>query len=470
MDAGEFKEHMDAYARARDEQDAMDEAAAAAREDMRRLQAGAADYALDDQLRPGTSTLLAGLEPGDPKGFASETSAPTGPAVPPGDEVVDDLRMGDTPLPPFRPPPPPPPPPFGRSPSHGAPPPPPQLEKLRYLSINGFDRNWEIDPYRYRYTISSSDFGSSFTDVTAIQATSLIIPMEILHSRSAQLTPEFVPDKTAYQHEFGFAYQYVILGIEGLEGVYEGTNDNVRRAFCHFKYQRHYKAPNGRGYVQLDPLQQEIKRFFPAPLASLGNLSISILKPNGTPFNNSRDDYRVHKAEYLPRESTMLHVVLDKYYDRNEFYVGDTVVLRIRLDPEDARGTEEGAFATPAEVEALDRMQDFLGRKEGHEIIEVGAENETGYSRGFYIYAPGTLDQAVGELQLDEQAIAALVRYNLGVDEAGAARPSLGAVLNFSLQNALSFRVWTREPDASRLHTEGVAPGSGPLPSMFAAM
>ena len=88
------------------------------------------------------------------------------------------------------------------------------------------------------------------------------------------------------------AFHSLMLCLDGYD-VYDGTNEAIRDAFCKFVYQRHFKSANGRGYVVMQPMQDEIKEFHPTPLSSLNNLSLSIRRPNGTLVNDSRDDYRV---------------------------------------------------------------------------------------------------------------------------------------------------------------------------------
>lgn len=348
---------------------------------------------------------------------------------------------------------------------------PPRIEALKYLCVNGFDRDWTLEPYRYTFTARITEGGTRFNDVTAIQATSLIIPAEIKHHlRVSQVSPDYVPEKPTFEHSFSFSYPYVTLMIDELDNVYEGTNDVVRRAFCQFKYQRHYQAPNGRGYIQLDPMQHEVKRFFPNPLSSLRNLSLSIRKPNGTLFNSSRDDKKLKKIEYEPYQAQLLHVVLENTFDRNELYVSDTVLLNVTLVPDDAKGGTEDSFTDQKEVDALRRMQDFLNRSEGHEIIELGQSDESDRNQGFFVYAPGTLDQELGKLELDEQALSALIAYNRGVDDNGGNRSKLlGRLMNFSLQCVICFKVWMSQMDPTVMFSNNkLSEGSGTFPSMFA--
>lgn len=311
---------------------------------------------------------------------------------------------------------------------------------VKNLSVNGFDRDWTKEPFRYKYTVRTTNGGmnTTFKDVTALQATCLVVPMDITPA-PRNTANAYLEDKPTYQYEFGMPFPYVILAIEGLEGVYDGTNDNVRRAFCNFVYNKQYKTPNGRGFVILEPMQDEIKRFEPQPLASLRNLSISIMRPNGVLFNQSRDDYRIIKVEYESFNEKFLKVVLDKYFDKNEFYVGDTVVfdgLSFHLD--------DTLSTTPTEF-ALSVLEDYLNRREGHDIVHMEPTNTEGFRRAFHIYAPGIIDQTAGQFVINNSVIRALVKHNESGTDTDT--KTAGHVLNASLQNVVTFKVWMRRAD-----------------------
>ena len=85
---------------------------------------------------------------------------------------------------------------------------------------------------------------------------------------------------------------------------------------------------NGRGYVILQPTQNETKMCEQQNLASLQRLTFSVLKPNGTLYSNSIDDYNVWKIDYQCYNTMYLQVVLDKFFDKNEFFIGDTIVIK----------------------------------------------------------------------------------------------------------------------------------------------
>ncbi len=323
-------------------------------------------------------------------------------------------------------------------------------ELVRYALISGADRDSSVDKQRFRFHADLSGF--RFRNVVSVEFTSLIMPCEVATAARASSTREF-------QHEFGLNQPYLVLASDEMDGVYEGTNDTARRACCVFRHHTTFQAPNGRGYVILKPLQKERKQYSPTPLASLASMSVSILKPNGALFNASQDLCKCCKIEYEPYNRLYLKLVMDKYFDRNEFFVGDTVFVR------DIR------------VQAAPFLETFLNRAEGHEVVQVGPANQAGFHRFFYVRAPVELDQARGVLELLPQALPELTA--LTVVSAPGSLPATGsnaactcetapidvnsiptssspvpgftpgAVVNMSLQASLSLRVTTSESDAS---------------------
>ena len=205
-----------------------------------------------------------------------------------------------------------------------------------------------------------------------------------------------------------------------------------------FVYSKQYKAQNGRGYIILEPMQDEIKRFEPQPLSTLRNLNIAIQRPSGALFNESRDNFGVARIEWESFNEYFLKVVLDAYFDRNEFYRGDTVAFQgvSFQSPDDG---------TPKPF-PLNMLEDFINRREGHEIVHMDPTNEDGYRRSFHVYAPGSVDQKAGRLVLNSSMIKALVRYNEKKNDDGGddSHNISGHVINMSLQNVISFRVWMK--------------------------
>jgi hypothetical protein len=230
-----------------------------------------------------------------------------------------------------------------------------------------------------------------------------------------------------------------MLKVDEFGDIYDGTNDNVRRSFCTLLFDKCYHAPNGRGYLILSPAQKEKKIFHPSPLGSLSRLTLSVQKPNGELLNLSQDNYKLFKVEYEQLNRQFLKIVINEYYDKNEFYQGDTVVFK------DFEMTQNHPSITN---EGMRKMNDFINRPEGHEIVVVGQANEHGYYRNFFITAPGQFDTVNGVFAVDETMITALNTYNNNIDYATITVTN-GSILNTSLQCCLSFKMQVVATDPS---------------------
>lgn len=315
---------------------------------------------------------------------------------------------------------------------------------VRYLSICGADRDWAAQRRRYSYTVrlgggGENDPQAAPRDVVAVAVRSVVLPLDVLESRSIVHAP-----RRTFQHDFSLGYPYLVLRISELGSNYDGTNPVVRDCFCKLMFDTSYSTPSGRGFLVLKPMQDEERVFSPAPLASLPRLTVQLLKPNGTLFNNSTDDYEVAKLEHEPFNPHLVKLVLDKFFDRNEFTHGDHIIVRgFRLRPDAPAGEQ----LPPA----LRRVEEFANRPEGHEVVEVGEANEAGFHRTLYVLAPGVLDADAGRVAQDAEAVAALNEHNASAPpaiqlESGA--PGNGRVMNTTLQNVFGLCIKVLEPRA----------------------
>lgn len=334
----------------------------------------------------------------------------------------------------------------------------------KYVIVNGFDRYWQQSPLRYQYTVTVGSGGNgdhlnkglqgSYRNIHSLQVTRLVIPMEIVPSytyKGIQTSQPFVSGtianavKGSYRHAASLSFPYVMLTIDGFNDIYDGTNGAARRAFCQLVYCNSYKAPNGRGFVILEPMQKEKKIFTPSPLASLNRLNISILTPSGALFNNSTDDSLIHQIQYETCNRQYIRIVVEKYFDMNDFYVGDSIVIQDFLSSQPA--ALPGNSWVPDPIATYDTLNTYINRSEGHEIVEIGLPNNSGFFRSFCIMAPGTLDARVGNIVLDAGCMAALVEMNLTNTPCPLVAFG-GALLNMSLQNVVSFKLGVLGGDA----------------------
>lgn len=309
----------------------------------------------------------------------------------------------------------------------------------KYLSINSTDREWESNTLRYNYAVtfnSDTGFSGNYKNIKSISVGKVVIPEEITEFKNILN----FPNKTQFNHEFSFSYPYLILRIDEFNDVYDGTNDDVRKSFCKLVYYRSYKAPNGRGYVILKPLQKEKKFFHPTPLGSLNRLSISLLKPNGFLLNDSADSYKIKKIYYSPYNPHYYEVVTDGYFDRNEFFVGDVVVFknfaidRIPSNEQTVNSSVMAVIQQSGSAMQSQLLNEFINRKEGHEIMLIGSPNEHGFYRSFMIMALGKFNRGTGQQETNQPIITVMTAWN---DRNNDNTENNGHIMNSSLQNTI---------------------------------
>jgi hypothetical protein len=308
----------------------------------------------------------------------------------------------------------------------------------KYISINSIDREWtqNIRRYNYSVTFNGDDVTGNYKNIRSIEVGKVIIPEEI----SENINILNAPNKTQFNYEFSFSYPYLILRIDEFNDVYDGTNDNVRKSFCKLVYHKSYKAPNGRGYVILKPLQNEKKYFYPSPLSTLSRMSISLLKPNGYLLNDSTDSYKIFKVDYDRFNPHYYHIVTDVFFDKNEFYVGDVVLIK--------------GFSIESETYPVNAvtLNEYINRPEGHEVLQIGSTNDNGFWRSFYIKAIGTFDRINGKFDADANVVSALNEYNDTINY-NTFTGSNGSILNTSLQNTIGMSVDVLMNDVSHIET-----------------
>lgn len=304
----------------------------------------------------------------------------------------------------------------------------------KYLMVNGYDRQWTLNPQRFSFSVNLSNADASFKDIREIAATRLIIPREIIEERTTTAIP-----KTQFEQPFGLQYPYVILKIADFQNVYKASNSASSNAFCHFIFDTFYTGPNGRGYIHLKPIQQESITFNVNPWASLNSMSLSILRPSGVLLNESRDDTKVLRFDWnnqVNANQTLIMVTLKNYFDRNEYFTGDTIRFR-----------GFGAGATGLSIPAS--LVEFMNREEGHEIKEYGTLNSDGYVNTFYIRVPGEFNTDTGAFEPDTDTTGSLMTYIGSFDYTNDPPESVATVINASLQVAISFEIKIEEDDVS---------------------
>ena len=300
----------------------------------------------------------------------------------------------------------------------------------KYLMINGYDRNVNTFPSRYRFGINLVQTDSDFKDVREITATRLIIPREIIQERTITNVP-----KTNFEYPFGLPFPYLVLKIDDFQNIYKGSNNTSQTAFCHFIYDTSYTSSNGRGFLHLKPMQNESLTFDINPLARLSQMTLSILRPGGELLNESRDNVNVLRLDWnnmVNSNQQLIMVTLKRFYDRNEYYTGDNIRFF--------------NFEIPGATSAING---FINRESGHDIIEFGCPNVDGYIESFYIRVPGILNVDTGLFDTDVPAVTELMDYINGLDYENNPPSSLAVIVNSTLQASVSFTLQVEQDNVT---------------------
>ena len=290
----------------------------------------------------------------------------------------------------------------------------------KYLSINSIDRDWSsgLASLRYQYGINfltkNNDLMNKYKNIDSIKVGKVIIPCEQ------------IPSTTSSYH-INFSYPYVILSIDEFNDVYDGTNDSIRRSFCNLIYESSYRSPNGRGYIILQPVQNEKKQFYPAPLSTIQKLSISLLQPNGNLLSNSQDSYQILSIEQ-DSDPNKLVVTLNAYFKPQDLFDLDYVLIQNFTITQ---------LVAQQFVYDINSINEFINRNTGHEILSLGPANASGYHNKFYISAPYTFNKSTGTNSLQTALMNCLNYYNVN----NTSEEPNGILLNQSLQHSISFKV-----------------------------
>jgi hypothetical protein len=318
-----------------------------------------------------------------------------------------------------------------------------------YLLINGFDRNWASYPERYRFTIDLNETGLPLKNITQLAFTRLILPMEIAQTKRNNT---FIQANDAtYYNQYGLTYPYVLLNIDEFTN-YGGLNKSTQKCATTFVYDTEYRAPNGRGFLIMQPLQDEVKRFYPTPMSSLSKLNITIRKPNGTLYNVSKDENKLTALQYETVNPLLMRLHTLHFYDKNEYYTGDVIMTKnLKLkEPNDFASQYNPLPQDLAIYTNYKRfVEDFLNRPEGHEVIEIGDTNQNTYHKSFYCYLPRALDKEQGTLVVQSEVmdfIQVCQKYAQQIEFA-----SKGDMINMSLQLVLSLKAETTSIDTKQL-------------------
>ena len=303
------------------------------------------------------------------------------------------------------------------------------------MIINSADRDWFNTNHENRYSFQvrfnpdsdSLDCGiqNIFKNIVSFEIIRVLMPVENI----------IIPFDNRIYIDLK-SLPYVVLRIEEIEGLYNGTNSNTNKAFAQLLWDKDhttevvanpqsedtagttfsnltksYARQFKRGFSSMAPMSFEKKTFYPTPLSALNRLSLAMETPYGETILNHPDVLNIKSISVVNMDVPDLFELSDSrgfpfkaskaiieirahtYFSNRVFKIGDLIQIK---------GCTANALAIDANLNA-----DFINRERGHYIVNLEkevsakatADNE-GYIQKIYIAPPGTYNN-VAETSTD---------------------------------------------------------------------
>lgn len=266
------------------------------------------------------------------------------------------------------------------------------LDVTMDICIDGFDRDFDSYPDRYRFQY---ECGNNVMNITKITATSIQLPV------------------TAGDVPMTLGAPYVLLTFDEFSGICDdGASNGVRKSFGKFVIDKIVGFPGARQYAYMKPASKCVRDFTP-PLHSLKYLNLSFMLPDGGLISRAQDTHRITSVN-LAMDAAANWILQTEQNWVADFEAGDVIQIR-------GVNTASG------------RVNDYLNREEGHVVIAGGAFFEFLAQRASLVISrPYTIDPVTKRLVEDDVTQA---------DLAGLAAPDINPparIVNTSLQPSVS--------------------------------
>ena len=288
-----------------------------------------------------------------------------------------------------------------------------------------------------------------FNNIYSIAVTNITIPTERMHYSVNTIDTNI--SENYYDYNYTFHFPYIMCCIDEFQDIYDGTDSNIRKAFCQLQYKEFIKTPGGRGYIIFKPVQDEKKIFYPTCLSTLPTLNISLRKPNGELLDKSEDGISI--SHIAVDQTYYFKITTATYFIRDSFMKGDNIKIK---DFTLYKLSDSGCILESD----IQNLIAFINRDEGHIIHEIGDPSDDGYFNSFYMYAPGHFDREVGQFVVESKPKDTLTTFNAAIAEIAAIETlsttyihKYGNVINLSLQHSISMTVEMYKHDSSLINT-----------------
>ncbi len=268
---------------------------------------------------------------------------------------------------------------------------------------------------------------NSFKNITSIELLSAMMP-------SVQRQIDYHPTLTDNTIE----ETYYSIEIEEIKDVMQGTSRDLNNAFAIITpIIRIYDIVNTSSKsVEYKVAGMWSKKFSPAPLSSLNNLTMTIKKPSGDIVSNLNDilDIKyIYQSNLLDDDTNFLVIETLQYFSDTEYKNTDTLIIRNFQYHDNT-------------ILGVQYFNEFMNRQKGHKIIKTDKSNSNKLLKNLiYIARPAYLDKNIGEL-VEEDWYTSFKTNIWDINSSEIIEQyDTGRLINIDLQNIYFFKITTKE-------------------------
>jgi hypothetical protein len=345
------------------------------------------------------------------------------------------------------------------------------------LFVYSADRNWlqNIKENRYNFSVvfdpghttnrigPNIEVQEKFKNITRIELVKAILPVEGLNTL-IYVGPD-ISENTNFQANV-LSMPFVSVNIEELDSNNYGSQNAIDRSFAVIQYDANWYGDvntyrDSRGFTAMIPKFLKCQKVYePTPLSTLQKLTISLLRPNGTPLSVTSDVFDIVNILGAgppgPSQWTSgsLYNVTDvdgnpKYY----FIQCSTFFSRFQFSLGDNIRIANFSYTNTCleDVPSLRYFSNWINNTNGFLLAGIGyrvdnsvvdGPNEAGYANVLIIDAR-YMDPTTGSTAIDP--FGPTINSDLVIYENCLLTPR--RLINLSRQVQLTFRVITRELD-----------------------
>ena len=268
---------------------------------------------------------------------------------------------------------------------------------------------------------------NSFKNITSIELLGAMMP-------SVQRQIEYHPTLA----DNAIEETYYSIEVEEIKDVMQGTSRDLNNSFAIITpVIRIYDMVNSSSKsVEYKVAGMWAKRFYPAPLSSLNNLTMTVKKPSGDIVKNLNDTLDVkyiYQSNLLDDNTNYLVIETQQYFSDTEYKKTDTIIFK-------------NFIYHDSSVIGVQQFNEFMNRKKGHKIIITEKSDNTKLLKNrIYIARPAYLDINIGEL-VEESWYTSFKNNILDITTTETIlQYDLGRLINIDLQNIYFFKITTKE-------------------------